>query len=295
MFMLPQFWHGCHLGAWSMPKASQHPKQKVPALQPLACLVHRQDCSHRNTRCQLPWRQLVVLLCVITLQLEQSTRVWETLFQFSFQAKRMLSVLEHCPPHQASSCLVRLRLPDTGTEEEESPCCWDEGLGTLLFLMPRVALAHHSGAAVKAASFITPCKSTLAVTQTNREPRASPWEVSGPGAVQTHSPFLLYLLLPTVTSTVQDQECPSLGWPNSFGIDQKSRTLSPGSPDQFLSQLLPIHLFQLRFEREAGTLLHFRKPCFGCKGSEVSGASPQPEPRGARLKATFCLLVSTPL
>lgn len=155
--------------------------------------------------------------------------------QFSFQAKRMLFVLEDCPPHQASSCLVRLRLPDTGTEEGESRCCWDEWLSTLLFLVSRSALIHHSGAA--------PCKSTLAVTQTNREPRASPSEVSGPVAVQTHSPSLLCLLLPTLTSMAQNQECPSLGWPISFDIEQKSGTLCPGSPDQFLSQLLPIHLF----------------------------------------------------
>ena len=31
-----------------MPKASRDPKEKVPAPQPLPCLVHRQDCSGRN-------------------------------------------------------------------------------------------------------------------------------------------------------------------------------------------------------------------------------------------------------
>lgn len=51
---LTQLWHGGHLRVWRMPEASQDPNQNVPAPQPLPCLVHRQDCSHRNTIASFP-------------------------------------------------------------------------------------------------------------------------------------------------------------------------------------------------------------------------------------------------
>lgn len=82
-------------------------------------------------------------------------------------------VPEDCPPCRAPRCPVRVALAAAGAEEGES--CWGEGLSTLLFLMPKAVSVHYSGTA--------PCKSTLAVIQVNREPRASPSEVSSPRAV----------------------------------------------------------------------------------------------------------------
>lgn len=63
---------------WRIPETSWDPKQNVPAPEPLPCLVHRQDCSRRNTIASFPESGLLVLLCVTALQLEQLMRLWET-------------------------------------------------------------------------------------------------------------------------------------------------------------------------------------------------------------------------
>lgn len=125
----------------------------------------------------------------------------------------MAAVLEYCPPHQAPSCPARLGLPGVGAEEEESPGCWGEGLSTLLFLVPGAALVHHSGTA--------PCKNTLAVTQANREPRASPSEVSGPEAVQTHRSSLLLHPLSSMNLLYRTRSAPAHAGPFPWVLTRK--------------------------------------------------------------------------